>query len=418
MIIPNCDTSSPIKILALEPRLCYLLRTAAIVVRRWSFHGRSQCQRHGTRAEPSVPPSPVCRTHLIRSERLLLINIPAGMAVFRCNAETATDVMFASNMTPTSFANIPPISPRLSSSANSHNKKKPEGYIPRPPNAFILFRSDFIKGKRVPTDVETDHSNLSKVVGHTWRIMPEGEKAVWFEKARQEQVKHRMEHPDYTYAPLHKKQVAAKRKVRECGVRDEERCRTIAELVTAGIGGNELTAVLREFDRHHVPQIVTRFDEPVTASAYGSPSLSPKAPRSRKAKAPRRSSARASSSQPSSLPSASSSRHTSPSTTADFEAYHASCFESSPSPVELDTAPYMVPEPDHSFVSTILIMPTYDKLTNIRRIWTHSLSRLPPHLQHHHITRRARHRTAILRARSRSSRRARSRLTRRKKSTC
>lgn len=39
------------------------------------------------------------------------------------------------------------------------------GYIPRPPNAFMLFRADFVRQKHVPGSIETNHGSLSKIIG-------------------------------------------------------------------------------------------------------------------------------------------------------------------------------------------------------------------------------------------------------------
>lgn len=47
----------------------------------------------------------------------------------------------------------------------SHSKKRDASYIPRPPNAFILFRSSFIRSQQVPGKVEGNHSTLSKIIG-------------------------------------------------------------------------------------------------------------------------------------------------------------------------------------------------------------------------------------------------------------
>ncbi|KAH8833491.1 hypothetical protein DL96DRAFT_441388 [Flagelloscypha sp. PMI_526] len=44
-------------------------------------------------------------------------------------------------------------------------KRRETGRIPRPPNAFILFRSSFIRNHTVPDSVEANHSNLSKIAG-------------------------------------------------------------------------------------------------------------------------------------------------------------------------------------------------------------------------------------------------------------
>jgi hypothetical protein len=58
------------------------------------------------------------------------------------------------------LADDPPMGPRV-----SHSKKRDASYIPRPPNAFILFRSSFIRSQQVPGKVEGNHSTLSKIVG-------------------------------------------------------------------------------------------------------------------------------------------------------------------------------------------------------------------------------------------------------------
>lgn len=59
--------------------------------------------------------------------------------------------------------NSPPPTPQRS----SHNKRRDASYIPRPPNAFILFRSSFIRDQKVSNKVEGNHSNLSKIIGES-----------------------------------------------------------------------------------------------------------------------------------------------------------------------------------------------------------------------------------------------------------
>ena len=44
-------------------------------------------------------------------------------------------------------------------------KRLSQGYIPRPPNAFMLFRSDFVKKGKVPSHIESNHGSLSKIAG-------------------------------------------------------------------------------------------------------------------------------------------------------------------------------------------------------------------------------------------------------------
>jgi len=94
-------------------------------------------------------------------------------------------LMFAPNMTPGTFVESEnghdPIESLSSSSAlfppseampiASRRRRAPpgkrlsRGYIPRPPNAFMLFRADFVRQKHVPGSIETNHGSLSKIIG-------------------------------------------------------------------------------------------------------------------------------------------------------------------------------------------------------------------------------------------------------------
>ncbi|KAJ7202258.1 hypothetical protein B0H12DRAFT_1036018, partial [Mycena haematopus] len=75
------------------------------------------------------------------------------------------------------------------------------GYIPRPPNAFILFRSSFIRSQNVPGRVEGNHSTLSKIIGKYWHALPSSERARWEDKARAAQAEHRRRYPDWRFRP-------------------------------------------------------------------------------------------------------------------------------------------------------------------------------------------------------------------------
>jgi hypothetical protein len=167
-----------------------------------------------------------------------------------------------------------------------HGKKKAEDHIPRPPNAFILFRSSFIKSRHVSTEVETNHSTLSKIIGLTWQNMPHEERQFWHSKAKIAQAEHKRKFPDYAFRPSHVKAKGAteKRKVREVGPKDMKRCAKIAQLLVEGKKGADLQAAIEEFDRSHVPTVVTRFDTPITARSFRrslsepAPDLDPSAP--------------------------------------------------------------------------------------------------------------------------------------------
>ena len=159
----------------------------------------------------------------------------------------------------------------------THSKKRGDDHIPRPPNAFILFRSSFIKNQHVSTGVETNHSTLSKIIGLTWQNMPHDERQVWHTKAKKALEEHRKKWPQYAFRPSHAKAKGGteKRKVREVEPKDMKRCAKIAELLVEGKKGAELDAAIQEFDRTHVPEIVTRFETPITAGSYRRSSSAP-----------------------------------------------------------------------------------------------------------------------------------------------
>ncbi|KAF8206579.1 hypothetical protein K438DRAFT_1817465 [Mycena galopus ATCC 62051] len=204
-------------------------------------------------------------------------------------------IAFAPNLTESTFADLPPLvdpldvppmSPCQSfifasdepspARRTTHTRKKSDNHIPRPPNAFILFRSSFIKSQSVSTEVETNHSTLSKIIGLTWKNLPPEERSVWHAKAMDAVAEHKRNFPTYAFRPKHPRgkkadpdgpQPKPKRKVREV-YQDPQRCKKIAELLVEGKKGADLDRAIQEFDKHHVPEIVTRFEAPITARAY------------------------------------------------------------------------------------------------------------------------------------------------------
>lgn len=179
---------------------------------------------------------------------------------------------------PTSEAILfPPPAECSSGKRPAHGKKKPENHIPCPPNAFILFRSSFIKSQHVPTEVETNHSTPSKIISLTWQNLLNEERQVWHAKAKAALEDHKRRFPSYAFRPAHArgKGGTKKRKVREVGPKDVKRCEKIAELLVEGKKGEELNAAIQEFDRTHAPQVVTRFEAPLTALCISQSSSAP-----------------------------------------------------------------------------------------------------------------------------------------------
>ena len=100
---------------------------------------------------------------------------------------TPKNVAFAPNLTPDNYGASPshfidetaqstlfgPLPPGAGNDEVPDGKKKrvrksrkqSEGHIPRPANAFMLFRAEFVRRKHVPGSIEQNHNNLSKIIG-------------------------------------------------------------------------------------------------------------------------------------------------------------------------------------------------------------------------------------------------------------
>jgi hypothetical protein len=77
-------------------------------------------------------------------------------------------------------------------------KRGDDNYVPRPPNAFILFRSDYCsrwKGKKHP------RYNLNTMAARQWNTLSSKERAIWEARAKEKEEEHKMLYPDYKYRP-------------------------------------------------------------------------------------------------------------------------------------------------------------------------------------------------------------------------
>ena len=81
-----------------------------------------------------------------------------------------------------------------------HTRKQRIGHVPRPRNAFILFRCDFVRQKKIPAQVEKDHRNISRIVGQIWRQMNDKQRKPWVSMADEEKIAHSKLYPTYRFA--------------------------------------------------------------------------------------------------------------------------------------------------------------------------------------------------------------------------
>lgn len=94
------------------------------------------------------------------------------------------------------------------STASKGNSKSESRYIPRPRNAFILFRqhlhqSLFSKHKAALHSLGSFKNNslVSREIGKRWKALSPEEKKYWQDLANTEKALHRQKYPDYKYIP-------------------------------------------------------------------------------------------------------------------------------------------------------------------------------------------------------------------------
>ncbi|KAJ6615103.1 high mobility group box domain-containing protein, partial [Mycena sp. CBHHK59/15] len=76
-------------------------------------------------------------------------------------------------------------------------------HIPRPRNAFICFRSDYVKAeKRVSARPGSiDQTVMSCGAATAWRLMDDDERRPYIRQAQAEKEAHALKYPNYRYSP-------------------------------------------------------------------------------------------------------------------------------------------------------------------------------------------------------------------------
>lgn len=170
---------------------------------------------------------------------------------------------------PQLFPNCDVFSMASSTHGGVHSSSKE--HIPRPPNAFMLYRSHMLKS-RGNADPEKRQQNLSRIAGQLWRAMSKEDRDVWHKKAAEVQTAHYAKYPGYKFKPNRKSAKSAKT-VQSSGYYPKPTEQLCAE--------SSIGPVRRARSTRVRPQGVTRADllhalETQFPSAFSSPSgLSP-----------------------------------------------------------------------------------------------------------------------------------------------
>ena len=102
-----------------------------------------------------------------------------------------------------------PSSPRFESATVYQRRLKNPEHVPRPRNAFIIYRCDFthkyLANGGSERGSEIEKSSLSKRAGEAWRNEKPEVKRYYKKQAEEERTRHRIDHPGYRFRPRRQK---------------------------------------------------------------------------------------------------------------------------------------------------------------------------------------------------------------------
>lgn len=114
----------------------------------------------------------------------------------------------------------------------SHSRRKPEGHIKRPLNAFFLFRKHVSTNNLIPQSVAVrDQRAISRIIACMWSNLPADWQDEWRKEYDREREAFHSLHPEYKYKPdLKAAEKRAKRKLKseQCS---REQCVKIADAI-------------------------------------------------------------------------------------------------------------------------------------------------------------------------------------------
>ena len=118
----------------------------------------------------------------------------------------------------------------------SSRSSNPNEHVPRPANAFILFRSDLVRAMRANCIPDHRQQNMSRVAGQCWNLMGTQEKAVWQQKAKVVAAAHKAKYPNWTYKPRRRVAVLRPASEPQIDTSSDEYIRTLREMYTGTVG--------------------------------------------------------------------------------------------------------------------------------------------------------------------------------------
>ncbi|PBK92156.1 hypothetical protein ARMGADRAFT_1165890 [Armillaria gallica] len=209
------------------------------------------------------------RTMTTRRSRRLSCQVPVrydeeGWEATDLLMYLTTPVSEAPSLTPSTFYHSSTQSDTQFPRRHTPSHRRTPEHVPRPPNAFMLFRSDYWHENK---DIirERDHREISRICGELWRSLPPAEKQVYTAKAISAKEDHLVKYPDYKFAPMSRQKKTRKVVSRDRDIKEEARREKIAMLMGKGTEGMELGRALEVEDTCGNPSTPVTERTPTTA---------------------------------------------------------------------------------------------------------------------------------------------------------
>jgi hypothetical protein len=123
--------------------------------------------------------------------------------------------------------------------------EKRNGYITRPMNSFMLYRSAYAERAKAWC-AQNNHQIVSSVAGESWPLEPSGIRDLYNEYAKIERINHQNAHPSYKFSPS---KAAAPPKKRKSEWSDDEEPSDLDDAEWAPGGGRSRHRQARRLER-------------------------------------------------------------------------------------------------------------------------------------------------------------------------
>ncbi|KAJ5102580.1 hypothetical protein N7532_003109 [Penicillium argentinense] len=127
-------------------------------------------------------------------------NIPPATEFYPKQPSVSTNSIAFRERTPSSSGSSSPTKSGKEEYAGHWCLCKPDPKIPRPRNAFILYRQHH-QAAVVAHHPGLANPDISKIIGMQWRALTEAEKNKWRALAEEEKARHAQQYPTYRYQP-------------------------------------------------------------------------------------------------------------------------------------------------------------------------------------------------------------------------